>query len=81
MKKYIRKLHNVALLIFVCGFVLDRFLNVEWGEYLIWTFGVMWAFELIWGFTHWSEYRKENKENLVFLAIISVLVIIAYIVG
>lgn len=78
MKKHLEIVHNIAMALFVCGFVLEKFLKIEWGEYLIWAFGILWILEMIWKFAHWKQFAKENKENLISLFIISIIFVIIY---
>ncbi len=83
MKKVLSNFHNAGLIIFVIGFVWSlvvRYGNMltsysEWANYLIYI-GVFMAIPLmIYKLCHFKEYKNENINFLVLIAILVILIL------
>ena len=83
LKKVLELINNIGLLIFFCSIVASLFMHqTPFGfkhndilRYMLYV-GVSMTFPLyVYKFVHFKEYRKENIGNLIFLAIMILIII------
>ena len=76
MKKYLKKIENTSIVLMLIGCVGHRFLHFSWASWvciagLIGVLGVV-VFKAV----NWQEYAKDNKQNILMMLFVIILMFI-----
>ena len=76
MKKYLREIEVSGLILMVIGFFITIFIGADYGVWPCIAGILLWLVSFLYKAFHWSEYARENRQNIISLigAIIILLV-------
>lgn len=76
MKKYLREIEVSGLILILIGVIISHI----WGEgFGMWPCAagmLLWLVNFLYKAFHWNEYERENKQNVIMIIIVIVLLFI-----
>ena len=76
MKKYLREIEVSGLILVIIGIVLSWIVNANYGMWPCLTGLFLWLITFLYKAFHWSEYARENKQNIMILLIAIIIFIL-----
>ena len=69
MRKYLREIEVSGLILVIIGIASSYIWNPNVGMWPCVTGMLLWLISFLYKAFHWSEYERENKQNIVILLI------------
>ena len=79
MKKYLREIEISGLILMVIGFFITIFLCANYGALPCVAGILLWLVTFLYKAFHWTEYARENRQNIIILIGAIILLIIQMI--
>ena len=67
MKKYLREIEISGLILMVIGFFITIFLGANYGAWPCVAGILLWLVTFLYKAFHWTEYARENRQNIIIL--------------
>ena len=80
MKKYIDIIKHTAIILMLIGCVGHRFLHWPWAIWLCVVGLILWLLEVVYKAFNWQSYGKENKQNILMMLTVIIMLFITMIV-
>lgn len=79
MKKYLREIEVSGLILMVIGFFITVLWSANYGAWPC-VIGIgLWLVTFLYKAFHWSEYERENKQNIIILIGATIILILQMI--
>lgn len=79
MKKYLREIEISGLILMVIGFFITIFTSANYGAWPCVAGILLWLVTFLYKAFHWTEYARENKQNIIILIGAIILIILQMI--
>ena len=76
MKQYLKKIENTSIVLMLIGCVGYRFLHFSWAIWVCIAGLIGWFGVIFYKAFNWQEYAKDNKQNILMMLFVIVLLFI-----
>ena len=76
MKQYLKKIENTSIVLMLIGCVGHRFLHFSWTIWVCIAGLIAWFGVVIFKAFNWKEYARDNKQNILMMLFVIVLMFI-----
>lgn len=76
MKKYLREIEVSGLILVIIGIIVSWIKGSNYGMWPCLTGLFLWLITFLYKAFHWSEYARENKQNIMILLIAIIILIL-----
>ena len=73
MKKYIREIEISGVILMLIGCIGHRFLHFNWAIWVCIICLVLWLLQVVYKAFNWQEYAKDNKQNILMMLFVIVM--------
>jgi hypothetical protein len=76
MTKYLREIEISGVILMFIGCIMHRFFHIDGGVYVCGMGLIIWLLNLIYKAFHWKEYERDNKQNIVMMIAVIIMLFI-----
>ena len=76
MKQYLKKIENTSIVLMLIGCVGHRFLHFSWAIWVCIVGLIGWLGVVVFKAFNWQEYAKDNKQNILMMLFVIILLFI-----
>ena len=76
MKQYLKKIENTSIVLMLIGCVGHRFLQFSWAIWVCIAGLIGWLGVVVFKAFNWQEYAKDNKQNILMMLFVIILMFI-----
>ena len=73
MKKYLREIEISGVILMLIGCIGHRFLHFNWAIWVCIIGLVLWLLQVVYKAFNWQEYAKDNKQNILMMLFVIVM--------
>lgn len=79
MKKHLREIEISGIILMLIGAIMHRFFHIGGGLYICCVGLILWFFNLIYKAFHWKEYERDNKQNIIIMIAVIIMLFVLMI--
>jgi len=79
MKKYLREIEISGIILMFIGGILNKIFHIEEGVFVCCAGLILWLINLLYKAFHWKEYERDNKQNIVIMIAVIIMLLILMI--
>ena len=73
MKKNLREIEISGIILMLIGCIGHRFLHFSWAIWVCIIGLVLWLLQVVYKAFNWQEYAKDNKQNILMMLFVIVM--------